>query len=132
MSSVEAAALLRARGIRPTRQRVAISAILFAREQHLEAAELFRRARASDASISRSTVYNTLSLLVRNGLLQELDFGDRSRVYDTNLAPHHHLYHIDTGKIEDLDPAQVQVRVPNGALGGSSLVGVDVTLRVAG
>ena len=77
-------------------------------------------------------VYNTLELFVEKGLLQELNFGDRSRIYDTNLAPHHHLYHVDSGKIEDLDISQIKVKVPDEVLGNSSLVGVDVTLRVAG
>lgn len=128
----EAAALLRAYGITPTRQRIAISTVLFACRQHMAAPELFRRVQASDTSISRSTVYNTLELFVGKGLLQELNLGDRLRIYDTNLAPHHHLYHVDSGKIEDLDVSQVQVKVPDQVLGNSSLVGVDVTLRVAG
>lgn len=131
-SADEAAALLRARGITPTRQRVAVGAILFARRQHMAASELFRRMQAGDTSISRSTVYNTLELFVEKGLLQELSFGDRSRIYDTNLAPHHHLYHVDSGKIEDLEISQIRVKVPEEVLGDSSLVGVDVTLRVAG
>ena len=131
-SADEAAALLRSRGITPTRQRVAISIVLFSRRQHMEASELFRRLQASDASISRSTVYNTLELFVAKGLLQELSLGDRSRIYDTNLAPHHHLYHVDSGKIEDLDSSRIKVKVPGEVLGDSSLVGVDVTLRVSG
>ncbi|MDE0153552.1 MAG: Fur family transcriptional regulator [Gammaproteobacteria bacterium] len=128
----EATALLREHGIAPTRQRVAVSAILFACRQHMAASDLFRRVRASDTSISRSTVYNTLELFVEKGLLQELNFGDSPRIYDTNLAPHHHLYHVDSGKIEDLDVSQIKVKVPDEVLGNSSLVGVDVTLRVAG
>ena len=128
----EAAALLRAHGITPTRQRVAISTVLFARRQHMAASELLRRMQAGDIPISRSTVYNTLELFVDKGLLQELSLGNRSRIYDTNLAPHHHLYHVDSGKIEDLDLSQIRVKVPDEVLGNSSLVGVDVTLRVAG
>lgn len=128
----EVAALLRAHGITPTRQRIAVGVVLFACQQHIAASELFRRVRASDTSISRSTVYNTLERFVEKGLLQELNFGDRSRIYDTNLAPHHHLYHVDSGKIEDLDISQIKVKVPDEVLGNSSLVGVDVTLRVAG
>ena len=131
-SADEAAALLRAHDITPTRQRVAIGAILFVRRQHVGASELFRRVRASDTLISRSTVYNTLELFVAKGLLQELSLGDRSRIYDTNLAPHHHLYHVDSGEIEDLDVSRVKVSVPDQVLGQSSLVGVDVTLRVVG
>ena len=132
LNADEAAALLREHGITPTRQRVAIGTVLFACRQHMEASELFRRVRASDTSISRSTVYNTLELFVEKGLLQELSLGDRSRIYDTNLAPHHHLYHVDSGEIEDLDLSQIKVKVPDEVLGDSSLVGMDVTLRVAG
>ena len=131
-SADETAALLRSHRITPTRQRVAIGTVLFACRQHMAASELFRRVQAGDTSISRSTIYNTLELFVEKGLLQELNLGDRSRIYDTNLAPHHHLYHIDSGKIEDLDVSQVKVNVPDQVLGDSSLVGVDVTLRVVG
>ena len=132
LNADEAASLLRARGITPTRQRIAIGTVLFACRQHMAASELFRRVQASDTSISRSTVYNTLDLFVEKGLLQELNFGDRSRIYDTNLAPHHHLYHVDSGKIEDVDISRIKVKVPEEVLGNSSLVGVDVTLRVSG
>ena len=132
LNADEAASLLRAHGITPTRQRIAISTVLFACRQHMAASELFRRAQAGDTSISRSTVYNTLELFVEKGLLQELNFSDRSRIYDTNLASHHHLYHVDSGKIEDLDISQIKVKVPDEVLGNSSLAGVDVTLRVAG
>ncbi len=132
LNADETAALLRARRITPTHQRVAIGRVLFARRQHMTASELFRRAQARDLPISRSTVYNTLDLFVEKGLLQELHFGDRPRIYDTNVAPHHHLYHVDSGKIEDIDLSRVDVKVPDEVLGDSSLVGVDVTLRVAG
>ena len=132
LNADEVATLLRTHGITPTSQRVAIGTVLFACQQHMAASELFRRVQASDTSISRSTVYNTLELFVGKGLLQELNFSDRSRIYDTNLAPHHHLYHVDSGKIEDLDLSRIKVKVPDEVLGDSSLVGVDVTLRVAG
>ncbi len=132
LSTGEAAVLLRRQGINPTRQRVAISAVLFACRQHLAASDLFRKVRRHDAAISRSTVYNTLELFVSKGLVEELNLGDRPRIYDTNLQPHHHLYHVDTGEIEDLDLEQVRVDVPDRVLGQSSLVGVDVTVRVSG
>lgn len=127
--------LLREHGILPTRQRVAIGRVLFARHQHLSAPELHRRVRRHDPALSsRSTVYNTLELFARHGLVRELSMDSpqgKLRLYDTNLQPHHHLYHIDTGEIEDLDSDQVSVRVPQSALGRSRLVGVDVTLRVS-
>lgn len=127
--------LLREHGIVPTRQRVALGCALFARRQHLSAPELHRRARRrAPGRMSRSTVYNTLELFARRGLVRELSVDGpqgKRRVYDTNLEPHHHLYHVDTGELEDLDDDQVSVRVPRSALGRSRLVGVDVTVRVS-
>ena len=127
--------LLREHDIIPTRQRVAIGRVLFARHQHLSAPELHRRVRRHDPGLSsRSTVYNTLELFAQRGLVRELSVDGpqgKLRIYDTNLQPHHHLYHVDTGKIEDLDSDQVAVRVPKSVLGRSSLVGVDVTVRVS-
>lgn len=127
--------LLREHGIVPTRQRVAIGGALFARHQHLSAPELHRRVRRRDAGrTSRSTVYNTLQLFARRGLVRELSVDGpqgKRRVYDTNLQPHHHLYHVDTGELQDLDEGQIAVRVPKAALGRARLVGVDVTVRVS-
>lgn len=128
--------LLREQDITPTRQRVAIGRVLFARHQHLSAPELHRRVRRRHPglALSRSTVYNTLELFARRGLVRELSVDGpqgKLRIYDTNLQPHHHLYHVDTGKIEDLDDRQVSVRVPRSVLGKSSLIGVDVTVRVS-
>ena len=124
--------LLRDYEVAPTRQRVAIGTVLFACHQHLAASELLHRVQLHDTRISRSTVYNTLDLFVEKGLLQEVSLGGRPRIYDTNLVPHHHVYHVDSGEVEDLDLSQVEVNVPKRVLGHSSLVGVDIILRVVG
>ncbi len=131
-TETEAAEFLRSQGIRPTRQRILLSRVLFQCHQHLSAAELLQRARELDGTVARGTVYNALELFVRKGLVRELNLGGRARIYDTNLAAHHHVHNIETGKIEDLELSQVQVQVPQEVLKGSRLVGLDVTLRVRG
>ena len=66
-------ALLAERGIRMTGQRRAILNVIETAKKHLDAGQILRRARRLDATIDRSTVYRTLGLLKRHGLIDELD-----------------------------------------------------------
>jgi Fur family transcriptional regulator, ferric uptake regulator len=61
------------RGIRMTQQRRAILRVMETASKHLDAAQLLRKAQKLDASVDRSTVYRTLQLLKRQGLIDELD-----------------------------------------------------------
>ena len=61
------------RGIRMTGQRRAILQVMETATKHLDAAQLLRKAQKLDASVDRSTVYRTLRLLKRHGLIDELD-----------------------------------------------------------
>ncbi len=64
---------LASRGVRMTRQRRLILSIIETAKKHLDAAQILRRARKVDPDIDRVTVYRTLSLLKRQGLVDELD-----------------------------------------------------------
>ena len=59
------------RGIRTTEQRRAILRVMETATKHLDAAQLLRKAQKMDASVDRSTVYRTLRLLKRHGLIDE-------------------------------------------------------------
>ena len=61
------------RGLRMTRQRRTILSVVETAQQHLDASQLLRRARKIDPGIDRVTVYRTLKLLKRHGLIDELD-----------------------------------------------------------
>ena len=61
------------RGIRMTRQRRVILEIIETATQHLDAAQILRKAVRVDPNINRVTVYRTLGLLKRHGLVDELD-----------------------------------------------------------
>lgn len=121
---------LRAHDITPTQQRVEIARVLFERHQHCSADQVLTRVNARDASVSKATVYNTLGLFARKGLVREV-IVDPSRVfYDSNLDPHHHLFHVDDGTLEDLPLSQVNVdRLPD-LPAGMAVEGVDVIIRV--
>lgn len=61
------------RGIRLTRQRRAILTTIESAEHHLDAAQILRWAKRIEESVDRVTVYRTISLLKRHGLIDELD-----------------------------------------------------------
>src|SRR3979490_906831 len=61
------------RGIRMTQQRRAILRVMETASKHLDAAQILRKAQKLDASVDRSTVYRTLQLMKRQGLIDELD-----------------------------------------------------------
>src|SRR5713226_4204650 len=64
---------LMSRGLRMTHQRRTILSVVETAKQHLDAGQLLRRARRLDPRIDRVTVYSTLSLLKRHGMVDELD-----------------------------------------------------------
>lgn len=122
--------LLLAHGVAPTRQRIQIATLLLERPQHLSAEQVLVRVRASGQHVSKATVYNTLGLLTRKGLVREVVVDPQRVVYDSNVAPHYHLYEVDTGRLEDIDPAAVSVAGLPSLPPGTVIEGVDVVVRI--
>jgi len=69
-------------GMRATNQRALILEVIRHGEGHLDADEIYRRARIKQPHISLSTVYRALQSFKKLGLIDELDFGDAHRHYD--------------------------------------------------
>jgi len=96
---------LAGRGIRMTTQRRAILTVIETASKHLDASQILRQARRQDASVDRSTVYRTLDLLKRHGLIDELDLmhlkGD-GHYYERRLGRDHiHMACLRCGKISE-------------------------------
>ena len=93
------------RGIRMTAQRRAILSVIETARKHLDASQILRKSRTLDASVDRSTVYRTLDLLKRQGLIDELDLmhlkGD-GHYYERKLGRDHiHMACLRCGKIAE-------------------------------
>jgi len=91
------------RGIRLTQQRRAILSVIETANKHLDASQILRKAQRLDASVDRSTVYRTLQLLKRHGLIDELDLmhlNGEGHYYERKLGPDHiHMACLRCGKI---------------------------------
>lgn len=121
---------LRAAGITPTHQRVRIGEVLFARAQHVSAEQVQYLVNQDHDKVSKATVYNTLGLFAKKGLLHEVIIDPNKVFYDTNLDKHHHLYHIDTGTLEDISDDQVKIDQLPELPEGTVLQDVDVIIRL--
>jgi len=64
-----------------TQQRLAVAEALFFADAHLSAEDVERRARPG-GSVGTATVYRTLELLVKSGLVAERDFGEGFKRYE--------------------------------------------------
>ncbi len=91
------------RGIRMTQQRRAILKVMETASKHLDASQLLRKAKKLDPSVDRSTVYRTLQLLKRQGLVDELDLmhiNGEGHYYERKLNRDHiHMACMRCGKI---------------------------------
>src|SRR5882724_12279107 len=78
---------LREKGIRLTRQRRVILEVMDTAEQHLDVDQILARAQKMDPAVHLVTVYRTIDLLKKEGLIDELDLlhlrGDR-HYYETH------------------------------------------------
>ena len=123
--------LLRAVGLRPTRQRLALAKLLFEGEnRHVTAEVLHAEAFRANIRVSLATVYNTLHQFTAVGLLREI-IVDASRSYfDTNTTEHHHFFVEETGRLDDIPGDQIVVSGLPEAPEGTSVKRVDVIVRV--
>lgn len=122
--------LLTARDITPTSQRVEIARILFSREQHLSADQLLAMVNRTGAAVSKATVYNTLGLFARKGLVREVIVDPNKIFYDSNTSEHHHVYDLDSGTLTDVATRQVVIKDLPSLPDGTEIAGIDVVVRV--
>ena len=103
---------LQGKGLRRTRQREVIVEAAFSNDEHFTADDLWERSRKIDRTVSRATLYRTLSLLVEAGLLTEIDLGKDVKYYDPNFLehPHHnHLICVDCDKVVEFSDANISL-----------------------
>jgi Fur family iron response transcriptional regulator len=122
---------LRAAGLRPTRQRVALARLLFdGGDRHVTAEQLHGETTGAAIAVSLATVYNTLHQFTTAGLLREVVVEPGRSYFDTNIDDHHHFFCETTGMLQDIPGAAVTVGQLPRAPAGTEISRVDVIIRV--
>lgn len=124
------AELLRSHDINPTHQRIEIAYALFSRQQHLSADQIMAIVNDRHSETSKATVYNTLNLFLENKLIREVIVDPNKVFYDPNTSPHYHMYDIESGKLTDIDAADVRVSGLPALPAGMVTEGMDIVVRV--
>ena len=124
--------LLRAAGLRPTRQRLALARLLFDKgDRHVTAEQLHGEALQAALPVSLATVYNTLHQFIAAGLLREVVVSSGRSYFDTNVSDHHHFFFEDSGQLVDIPSEHIGVTGLPAPPSGTAIRRVDVIIRVA-
>ncbi len=118
-------------GLRPTRQRVALADLLFAKgDRHLSAEELHEEAMQAGVAVSLATVYNTLHQFTEAGLLRTLAIEGARTYFDTNTSDHHHYFIEGENRVMDIDHGPVSVMNLPEPPDGMEIANVDIIVRL--
>jgi Fur family iron response transcriptional regulator len=123
--------LLRQAGLRPTRQRMALGALLFeSGDRHVTAELLHAEAVAVGHHVSLATVYNTLHQFKRAGLLRELAINGSKAYFDTNTSNHNHFFIEADGELHDIPGDAIKVDGVPTPPEGMRISHIDVVVRL--
>jgi len=123
--------VLNTAGMRVTSQRALIMEIIRQGKGHLDADEIYRRARERVPRLSLSTVYRTLQMLKKLDLVEELHFDEEHHHYEVKpSAEHHHLICLSCGRVIEFHyplSRYIKGNVPEAK--GFDIVATEVRMR---
>lgn len=125
-------AWLNGAGLRPTRQRVALAALLVGdgQHRHVTAESLFSATKDAGETVSLATVYNTLRAFCDVGLLQEVMVDGSKSYFDTNTHDHPHFFWEDEARLTDAPADELVISGLPDAPEGAEIASVDVVIRL--
>lgn len=104
---------LREQGLPVTQQREAIAEVVFTSSEHLSVEDIEQRLQSGGERIGKATVYRTLDMLVKSGLVQEHDFGEGFKRYEHLFGQkpvREHMICTECGTVADIHSVEL-VRV---------------------
>ncbi|WP_435259784.1 iron response transcriptional regulator IrrA [Thioclava sp. FR2] len=119
-------------GMRPTRQRLSLAALLVGdgEDRHVTAESLYDLSVQSGDRVSLATVYNTLRAFCEAGLMNEVVVDGAKSYFDTRTDNHPHFFWEGENRISDAPADELELaRVPK-APPGAEVTRVDVVIRV--
>ena len=125
---------LRASGLRPTKQRIAICKALFDRKEtfHFTIEKLKKIIeKGSKKKISVATLYNAVNVFKEKGYIKEIPLKGNKTFFDTNTKHHHHFYDEEMSHLIDVEDKSVSItnlpKIPN----GKKIKSVEVLVKIA-
>ena len=124
---------LRDSGLRPTKQRVKISEVLFASNEtfHFTIKDLAKMiGNKANIKVSLATVYNTVTAFKKKGYLKEISINSSQSYFDTNIKHHHHFFDEDEKKLIDIEdnevgPIQIKKTIP-----GKKIKSIEILAKI--
>ncbi len=119
-------------GLRPTRQRLALAALLVGdgQDRHVTAESLYAASSQTGEKVSLATVYNTLRAFCSAGLMQEVVVDGARSYFDTRMDDHPHFYWEDRAELTDAPADQLRISGLPDAPDGMQISRVDVVIRL--
>lgn len=101
---------LRDHNLPVTHQREAVASAIFFADDHVSVGDIEKRLSADHEHVGKATIYRTIELLARAGLLQEHDFGEGFRRYEPLAAQshHEHLICVSCGKVVEFSSDRLE------------------------
>ncbi len=124
---------LRSSGLRPTKQRIQISKVLFDRVStfHFTIKGLSKIIKNEfNHKISLATVYNTVHAFKNKGYLKEISINGNESYFDTNISKHHHFFIESTNKLIDLDDTDIGKINIKKKIPGKKIKSIEVLVKL--
>jgi len=124
---------LRSSGLRPTKQRLKISKLLFDRKEtfHFTIKDLSKILKnKANEKISLATIYNTVYSFKKKGYLKEISVNSNKSYFDTNTSNHHHFLDINTNELIDLKKDDVDGMKIKKNLPGKKIKSIELLVKI--
>ncbi len=95
-------AMLKAKNLKVTPQRLAIFNVLRNTKEHPSAETIYNALRETHPTMSLATVYKTLDILKKSELIIDINVGEDSFRYDADISQHAHMICTTCGEVTDL------------------------------
>ena len=125
---------LRKSGLRPTKQRLKISEVLFSTDKtfHFTIKDLTKIIEEKlSEKIALATVYNTVHAFKKKGYLKEISINSDKSYFDTNVTNHQHFFDEDTNELIDCGTDEIDSVNIKKNITGKKIKSIEVLIKVA-